>query len=137
MSGIITLIGRAKRLIQMLGGNAFKSVPTGTSTASITFGTDGSVLDQDGGAIQAGSAPWITNAGLSGNYWIRATLASGVSPGGSAMTTWLQMNVARSWSLAQSVTGTKTCTLTIEMAADSAGTSIVGSNSYSITADRA
>jgi hypothetical protein len=51
---------------------------------------------------------------VSGIYEVRATLNSGTTPVGT-LNTWLSLSANRSWSLQQIDTGTKACSLTIEI----------------------
>lgn len=107
---------------------------SGTATAGWTFSTAGNVTDEgeSGNHHQWYSPP---ETGIGAGYWVRATLNSGTSPSGAALATWLSLaSVARQWTLTRSTQGTSTCSLTISIATDAAGTNVVATGTYVITA---
>jgi len=101
------------------------------------FNPDGTVDRKNTGGTTANQQQWYRpTGGTPGTgYWIRCTVNSGTTPTGSATGSWLQLNAARTWQHDQTVIGTVTCTLTIEIASDSGGANIVSSGSFTITAD--
>jgi hypothetical protein len=88
----------------------FKS-GSGGATATYKINADGTVTDQDNTFLEN----WLFS-GSASDYQVRATLASGTSPGGSAVGSWLACSTNRSWSEGVSAGGgSVTCTLTIEI----------------------
>lgn len=57
---------------------------------------------------------WISAPALAGDYEVRVT-ATGDTPTGSALGTWLALSSTRSWELIASPGGTLTATLTVEI----------------------
>lgn len=96
-----------------------------SASAQIGFDNAGAIL-QAGNTTVAG-ALWgqgITPA----NYWARLTVTAGSAPtSGSATSTWLQLNSSRSWTWTRASLGTTSATITLEIASDSGGTTIVAS----------
>lgn len=81
------------------------------SDATATFSvTSGGTATNTGAAGQT----WLLS-GAAGDYDVRATLASGSSPTGSALATWHDCGTTRSWTLTQTTVGLNTCTLTVEI----------------------
>lgn len=103
----------------------------GTAAASVSFRSDG-VID----ATNDSPLGWFrpAQAGVGAGYWIRATLASGTTPSGAALGTWLQLNVNRTWALTRLSLGSVNCSLNISIATDSGGTNIVATGTAGITA---
>lgn len=104
---------------------------SGTATATVSFSPNGTVT-------ATGSSPgnWFlpTTAGAGSNFWIRASLASGNSPSGSALNSWLPLSAVVSWSLSRTGLGTLTTQLSYGIAANALGSDLVGSGSIFITA---
>lgn len=86
-----------------------------SATASYT-------LNSAGGAVVNStpvSGEWLASGAASG-YDVRATLASGTSPSGSAVGSWLNLGTTRAWSLTASAgfagaSQVLLCTLTVEI----------------------
>ena len=99
-------------------------VISGAATAGIYFNSNGSASAS--GNFSPTAPNWYapTTTGIGASYWIRATRVSGATPGGT-LNQWLSLTSTRSWTLQQSSTGTKQCTLTFAISTDSAGTNIV------------
>lgn len=78
---------------------------------------------------------WITpSTGAPGGYYIRADVTSGSIDGSSSATgVDLALSSARSWSVTQTVAGTKTATLTITIK-DGPGGNVLATGSITITA---
>jgi hypothetical protein len=57
---------------------------------------------------------WLTG-GASSDAEVRATLNSGSTPSGSALSTWLNLGTTRNWYVTRSANGTTTCNLTVEI----------------------
>jgi hypothetical protein len=103
------------------------------ATASFTFKTDRSVVDQDGAVLDA---KWLDAGNSVSSYQIRATKISGATPVGT-LDTWLSLSSNRTWSLtdAAGATGTKTCKLTIEIRDAAAPNTLRDSATYTLVAD--
>lgn len=109
------------------GGDAYHEAVT-TSTATLTFASNGNVdFDQNAGA------KWFDppDANIGNSYWIRATGDAGAGP---ALNTWHALSTSRSWAVTRSAVGSTSRNLTIQIASDSAGTTIVASGSVTVTA---
>jgi hypothetical protein len=107
----------------------------GTSaSASFTFKTDRTVINQDGGTVDSS---WLDTGNSPSDYQIRVTKASGDTPGGSSLGTWLSLSSNRTWSLfdGAGVAGTKTCKLTIEIRDAASPNTIRDTATYTLTAD--
>lgn len=137
MSGLNMMLAAAAGaavVSPLLGGFAYDF--DASARASYTFNPDGSV-DVEAATNVTNSQQWFkpVQSAVGAGYWIRATKTSGTTPGGDALATWLQLNVARQWYLRAAPNNDFACTLTIQIATDSAGTNIVTSGGYSIEAD--
>jgi hypothetical protein len=99
-----------------------------TSSSSLQFNTDGTMSGS--GSVTnntvAGSANWYlpTTTSIGTGFWIRATVTAGTITSGSGTGTWLQLTSARSWGKS-AASGAASATLTLEIATDSLGASIV------------
>ena len=116
---------------------------TSPATATVTFQTDGSIQGSGTGTVaidtittSGAGDTWYspTTVGIGSSYWVRATKTAGTNPSTGTLGSWLQLNAARAWSNSMSTGGSKTSTLTIEIASDSSGTTIVCSGSVEIIA---
>lgn len=72
--------------------------------------------------------------GIGADFEIRATKTSGLTPSGSALSTWLPLSADQSWYFSRTSTGTSSCTLTIEIR-DVATSTVQDSASYTISAE--
>jgi hypothetical protein len=103
------------------------------SSAELTVDSDGNVYEltaSGGSAAQIDSATdWLRPAIGMSNYYVRATINSGSLAAGTTGS-WLQLNSDRTWAVSGSGAGAD---LTIEIAADAAGTIILASNTYILT----
>lgn len=94
-----------------------------TGTASISFNTDGSTTVNS----KAGTA-WTTPvlAGIGSSYWFKYVVTSGSTPT-TAMTanTWYPLSSARSLSHSRTASGSSSSNLTISIATDSGGATVV------------
>ena len=102
--------------------------------ARAEYQPDGRVLNHDLVFVANWGLP--TTPGAGANYWIRATLVSGISPSGSALNTWLRLDSVHGWNLSMTTIGTRTCDLTIHIATDSGGASIVETHALWISAEK-
>lgn len=102
--------GQAALQVSITDKSAIKLVADpGTATATYSVHLDGTVKNHVPTSLEI----WLLQ-GVNSDYEVRATLASGDTPSGT-LATWLLLSTTRSWSLTQSVAGTKTCNLTIEI----------------------
>ena len=89
------------------------SVDPNDSFAGYELQQDGDIQRQIG-AASTDIGDWITPKVNMSAYECRATLNSGDTPTGT-LNSWLALSVTRGWFLSQSVVGTQTCNLTIEI----------------------
>lgn len=69
---------------------------------------------------------WITPTSNAGNYYVRVTPTSGDFSSSSGTGTWLATSANRFWRVDFTGSfGQKSCTFTVEIATDAAGTNIV------------
>jgi hypothetical protein len=80
------------------------------------------------------SEQWDSVPATTGNYQVRATLNSGSTPTGSALSTWLTVSSFRSWLLNASPGNFLTCNLTIEVR-DTATSTVRATASVTLRAD--
>jgi hypothetical protein len=138
-------MGMMNMMMGAAGGVIVNPLPGGTShgisefgaiTVALTFGNDGSVVATATGVDYWSQGPvnhrWFTSF-PSSTYYVRATVTFGSVSGGTTGT-WLSTDVNRSWSRNRSTVGTSSATLLIEIAADSNGSNIITSGSYTISA---
>jgi hypothetical protein len=86
-----------------------------SAVAGYRLDSDGSMYRTIGsGTYTAFGGEWLLS-GAASAYEARATLVSGTSPAGSALSSWLVLSSDRTWTLTTAATGYKTCELTIEI----------------------
>lgn len=127
------LMGSSGGVVSPLPGGAafdFAASPSSAS-ASVSFGTDGSI-SLTGGGSQSWFSPNV--AGVGASFWVRATLNSGAVSSGTTGS-WLQLNSSRSWTCNRTGIGAISANLTIEIALDSGGSQIVATGTYTIEAE--
>lgn len=108
-----------------VGSDDLFPVP-GTTLASFTFGVDG--LLTMAGNDSFGGPEWFhpARSGVGVGYWIRVTKTAGVNnTSGQALSTWINITGSMFWTWSQTGMGSKSATLTVELATDSLGTNIV------------
>jgi hypothetical protein len=138
------LLGNGSGNISAFGGTyARTSLSPSNASADISIDNNGGFSTSGSGGvstidtISADSWFFPEATGVGNNYWVRATLTGGSAPSsGSGTGTWLALSSNRSWANSQSVIGTRTSTLLLEIAADAAGTIIVNSGTIIITATK-
>jgi hypothetical protein len=124
------------RLTQFYGAANFSvAVPSQTvshsvgyptvASAGIGFYTDGSVTFNAGNS-HSGPSYWGNPVGGSpGNgYQMYVSKASGSTPSGSALDTWLPLSSPRTFTIIQSTVGYKSCTLNVTIATYPGGTTV-------------
>lgn len=98
-----------------------------TAIASFTLNTNGSCANSPSTAPGNWYSPTTTSIG--DNYWVRATVTSGSLSSGT-VDSWLQLNTFRAWTRQNGgIDGTLSATITLEIASDSGGSTIVASRS--------
>lgn len=108
---------------------------TSTTYAGIWYQSGGDVYKQHGSTGNTDIDDWIDpKTSAPGSYEIRATLASGTSPAGAAVGSWLALTTGRSWTLTSNAGQYKTCQLTIEIRKDGV---VLDSGTVTLTADSA
>ena len=118
--------------INIADQNATHSVGSGTATGGYRLNTSGIVEKRLGGSYTT-LETWLS-FGTASNYECRATVISGALSSGTAGS-WLSLGTSREWTVTQSVVGTNTCDLTIEIR--NASTLVVlDSATITIEADR-
>lgn len=122
---------------------AYRVSASGAAAVSVAFQADGSIALTRTESVQSTTyASWYdaNEAGIGAGYWIRATLQSGSAPSsGLVLGTWYQLSAERSWTYTTTTTGainTRAGRLLFEISSDSAGSAIVCSGSYDISATR-
>jgi len=108
----------------------------GTATVWIVFYTDGDVKSYRTGNVVQQDTSWYRpdpTPGIGASFWVRATQTSGTVSSGT-VGTWLPLTSSQSWTVIRSTAGSKSCTLLIEIATDSAGTNVVTSDSLTLQA---
>lgn len=100
-----------------------------SAAAWVIFDVDGEETGYKGNNVNIHTSSWYspTTANVGQSYWIRATLQTGVAPttiSSDVLDTWLPLTTLRSW-VYTVANGVKAGTLRIQIAADSAGSSIV------------
>ncbi len=78
--------------------------------ATYKIATDRLVKNHNGTTLEQ----WLDSSYSASDFEVRATLNSGNTPTGN-LGTWNTISTDRSWSLSQTVPGTKTCSLLIEI----------------------
>ena len=143
---IPSLLMATSSVLADLGPTIVVDLPNSTQNATRTvtdpananagwrFGLDGEV-DRRRGSWSLGHHDWCTPTGGTpgDDFEIRCTKNSGTNPTGSGLGTWLALSSDRNWQLAQTVVGSKTCNLTIEIR-DAATQTVQDSQTYTITA---
>ncbi len=105
------------------------------ATAGVQVNTDG-VLYNLQAASYTSEFTWLTSSGTpSSSYWVRWTNTSGTLSSGTAGS-WLQLNSTREFSVTftDDGGGSKSCTGTLEIAADSGGASVLATATITLTA---
>jgi hypothetical protein len=121
----------------LLGGLSEETdVFPSSANAAWQFNPDGSIDAQQGGGFAPDVQRWFDpkQAAVGAGYYIRATLVTGIAPGGSLLNTWLALSALRTWNHSRSSVGQRSCQLTIQIASDAAGSNIVSSGQFSLLA---
>lgn len=108
------LVGGGEPLVTLTNQNVSEVNVGSPSSATYIANSNGSIQQSTIGGGTTTLEQWITPAvGMSG-YEVRATLNSGSLTTGTTGS-WLTLGSTQSWNCAQSVVGTKTANLTIEI----------------------
>lgn len=110
-------------------------VASTATQATYTLNTSGIVQKSEGGSTTT-LETWLLN-GAAGDYEARATVSSGDSPTGSALSTWLALSSTRAWTLQDAVVDgiPLTCVLLVEIR-DVATNTVQTSASITLTSER-
>lgn len=110
--------------------DSVEGVPAGT-----TFGvhTDGLWYATGDNFGNLGSGTWCTPTANAGNYSVRWTITNGTLTSGTSGT-WLAVTSNRTWYVQRSLTGSKQCIGTVEIAATSNTAVILATSSVTILA---
>lgn len=90
-------------------------ITPGTANAAYRVDADGSTYTQEGAGSFTVLNQWITPLGQQAQYEVRATLTGGTNPTTGTMGTWQTLGTDRTWSNVQSIVGTHSTTMTIEI----------------------
>ena len=104
------------------------------ATCSVQLNTDGSITLSGNASI--GGSNWFnpSSTGVGNQYWARMTKNSGSdNTSGSALSTWLALSTARSWTWSRLSVGAITANVTLEISSDSGGSVIVSSATFNAT----
>lgn len=129
-----TLSGHSRTIVSLLGvGNVIDTriAPT-NATAGIQLENDGDTVEiyQSGNVL---IASWIVPRSAAGAaYEARVTVNTGTLTTG-ASGSWLALDTTRSWTVAQTVVGTKTANITLEIRKASTGV-VLATATFDLTA---
>lgn len=104
---------------------------TATAIAALSTRNDGT-LTVTGSDSVLGAANWFapTETGIGSAYWARVTVTAGTGPtSGAGAGAWVSISGNPFWQWLRGTVGTTTATITLEIASDSAGTTVVASRS--------
>jgi hypothetical protein len=140
MSGAVAvMMGVSSPIVNpLVGGTAFDGVlAPADAFAAWRFNPDGSIDSREGTFTNNVQQWYLPVGGTPGTgYWIRYVKDSGSdTPTGSAMSTWLQLNSAQTWTITEAGIGSGDCNGTISIASDSGGTNIVSTGSFNLIVD--
>lgn len=134
------MIGLAHRL-RRKGAGLAAVVPAGTYThtvvdpadadSTITFSSAGTWSST---AVPSTSGTWKTGSGTGADYWIRWTTTAGTLTTGTAGT-WQQLSTNRTFGRNRTAIGIVSCTGTVEIATDAAGTNIIATGTIVLEAE--
>lgn len=132
------MIGLAHRL-RRKGAGLAAVVPAGTyahtvldpadANCTITFSSAGTWS-----AVPSASGTWKTGSGTGADYWIRWTTTAGTLTTGTAGT-WQQLSTNRTFGRNRTILGIVSCTGTVEIATDAAGTNIIATGTIVLEAE--
>lgn len=112
-------------------GIVLGNTSTSTSSAALLLYADGT-MGATGSDSALDAAFWRTptEAGAGAGYWVRLTVTAGAAPSsGSSTGAWVSLASTVSWQWSRSTVGSTTATVTLEIASDSAGTTVLASRS--------
>lgn len=125
--------GLPRRVIDPIGMPSVTNSPGGggTTTWRLTFSTVGQITftsSDSGGANTAVNTEWYipNTTAIGSSYWVRMTVTAGTSPSPGTVGSWTQISTNQEWDWVRTTVGTTTATLTLDLASDSGGATIVG-----------
>lgn len=112
--------------VQLKGASAQR---IGAGSASLQFASDGSVT-----ATNSSPAPWYSSPtpGVGNQWWVRATLKSGVNPSSGTLGTWLSLATAQTWTNTVSAPNARFSQLRIELSNDGGTTVVLDSDALGV-----
>lgn len=130
IGGLMTgVAGRSPDVIDISGVVGISDQGFGSGGSATLEFLPGGTWDTDGtNSIDhpAVSGNWCSNHPPVSNYWIRATITAGTAfSSGSGAGTWIALSGGAFWNNVKSTSGTKSTTITIEIATDAAGSNII------------
>jgi hypothetical protein len=133
MSGIaLALFGASTGVpVNPLLGGTFSAVSStpADATATLSFNENGTVSGTGVGHN------WFTGGGTPGaTKYIRATVSAGVTPSTGTVGSIVSLAGGRTWTNTQTIVGSRSSTLLIEIFADAAGTIPLTSGTYTLIA---
>lgn len=112
-------------------GIVLEDTVSAPASAALLLYADGTMAATGlGSALDA--AAWLTptDAGAGAGYWVRLTVTAGAAPSsGSGAGAWVSLGSTVSWQWSRSTIGSTTATVTLEIATDAAGATVVATRS--------
>ncbi len=100
--------------VELAGGTLIHFVTTGqTATVLEQINSDGKEEQDSAGSGLVSVGNWLLR-GSAGDYEVRYD-ATGDTPAGSAINTWLNCGTTRSWSFVRTANGTSSCSGTLRI----------------------
>lgn len=110
---------------------------SGTAHVSTVLDTDGyGEYDQFGGVA---TFDWYApnTVGIGSSYWARMDLNSGTGPtSGPSLSTWHSLSSFLNWEWSRATVGITAANVTLRIASDAAGSTVVATATYDIEAER-
>jgi hypothetical protein len=118
------------------GGYGPSSNTTSPTNAGCTFEltNGGDIRETTGSNVINDVGDWVTPKTNFSAYDCMLTVNSGTAPAGAATATWLNLGTTRTWTLTQSVVGSKSNSCTLQIRNSASGT-VLGSCNVSMSAD--
>jgi len=126
--------GTASAAIVLPSNTFITNNSTGTCYSGLKIGSDGNLYERQAAGGWSRFGTWLF-IGTAANYYVQRTVTSGslTTDAGGPVGSGLQLNADRIYDIQISY-GEKLATVKFEIATESAGTTIVASNSYSFVA---
>lgn len=95
-------------------GDTSSHTAEGVAIAGINFKSNGAYSKYLYGA-EVDTGYWVSPLTNFSQYEIHVAVASGDTPSGSALNTWLNLGTSRAWFLGVTATDSETCSLTVQI----------------------